>query len=267
MGRRVSTEYVSSAQWAIRAGLPAIARRARSWDSCQDANAATITLDGTARSATGTVRMTRSSLADGTLGPLQLPVGEYEVLVEPATLPSGATEGITGLHVTVSSAGELLLPLAPLQKVIGQVTTWSGANATDALIRLRAQTGGAFAVGKVDQQGGFSVLAPMGVPLEIIVDPPSALPLAGVRRLYGSLGDPLGTSPPTNLTIELPKGLAVGGYVRRPNADPIVGATVDALCSVCGDQTTLTHAESNASGYYTVFLPDPGVANVDAGSL
>ncbi len=235
--------------------------------SQQFANAATVSFDAVAHGATGVVRAIRTSAADGTLGALPLPSGAYDVLVEPPAFPGGMSEGVTGLHVAVTAAGEILLKLAARPMLTGQVKLWSGAPVAGARVRLRPQSGGAWVESSTTSDGSFALLTPVGVPMELLVDPPAGLALSSIRRLFGSPGDALGAPPPANVAIVLPKGLPIGGTVRTPSADPIPGAAIDALCNACGDPTSVAHAESDATGHYQIALPDPGLGNADAGAM
>ena len=65
----------------------------------------------------------------------------------------------------------------------------------------------------------------------------------------------------------LPPGLVLAGKVVGANgSNGLGGVAIDVLCATCADPRPLARAESAPSGGYVLYLPDPGLLSLDAGT-
>jgi hypothetical protein len=225
------------------------------------AGAANVSINGVSQPAAGVMRAQGTSGSGGVYATL-MPPATYDVMLTP---PAGASEGVTGLAVVVSGS-TVTLALAPQRTLMGVVNDSTGTGVGAATISVLSADGSLLRSTSSDASGVFSVALDAGVPVDLQIDPPGAALLSSVRVHLGATDGTLGGVLPSTVTVTLPVGLPISGFVRGPSGAPLAGVTVDLLCLSCGDETVLAHAASNSVGMYRLAVPDPGMIEVDAGA-
>jgi hypothetical protein len=221
------------------------------------AGAATVTVGGVAQSASGRVNQVVLSATDGSLPALQLPLGSYDLLVEP---PGTGGDGVTALKLTLTGAATWALTLQPRLTLSGKVINLLGGGVGDVKVTAFETAGlGAAPSTRSSFDGSFQMRVDPGSPLELLFEPPATANLSSARLALAAGS--------TSAATALGPGLKLGGYVTAPGGGKLPSVLVEALCSTCGSQTPLASAISDGSGYYSLYLPDPGVANVDGGTV
>ncbi len=222
--------------------------------------AATVNVGGTPRTADGQVNQVLVSAADGSLSGLLLPPlasGSYDVLIEP---PPGSSDGMTRLSLPLPAAGSWTLTLQPKVTLSGTIQDLSGVEVGDVRVTAFESAGlGAAPWTLTTSDGRYSLRVDPGSAIQLLVEPPGAVRLAGARI-------PLAAGT-TIANASLPSGLLVAGNVIAPGGGHLPSVVIDALCGSCGSTTPIATALSNSSGFYSLYLPDPGIAPIDGGVL
>jgi hypothetical protein len=221
------------------------------------ANVADVVVGGGATvHASGRVARVLFAQADGSLQPFQLPLGTYDVIVEPSG-PS-LNQGLTAFTEVVSGPATWTLALAKPVTLTVNVTGPDGKAVPGALLTAYETVGlGAAPTGTTGANGQYMFTIDRDAPLSLLVEPNGGDKLAGMRVSVPAGG---GTVP-----VVLGPGLQVSGVVRSPTATPVPGVRVEALCWSCGSTTPVATAISDASGVYRIYLPDPGLVGLDGG--
>jgi len=222
------------------------------------ANVADVTIGGGAPvHAGGRVARVLFTHADGSLPPLQLPAGAYDVIVEP---PGPSMNGLTAFSLMVTAPGPTTwtLPLAPPVSLAVTVTGPGGAAVKNARLTAIETVGlGAAPNCTTDLNGKCTLTVDKGAPLSLLVEPSGLDKISGTR-----LSVPAGGGA---LSVPLGPGIQVTGVVLSPSNTPVAGVRVEALCWSCGSPTPLATALSDANGVYRIYLPDPGLGGLDGG--
>ncbi len=214
------------------------------------AKVATVAVDGGAPVAVGgAVRLTVVTLGDGSLPPLALPPGEYDLLVQPP--PSDPGDGATALHRSLAQAANWTLELAPRVAIAGTIKDGAGKPVGGVLVTAAESLVGVAHSAVSDGDGGFQVTGvDPAAAVDLFFDPP---PARGLLRGHRAL--PAGA---TDGTITLPPGLLVGGVIAPQSGAPLAGARVEAFCDGCSDPWPAGAATSGPDGSFTLYLKDPG---------
>ena len=212
-------------------------------------NLANVTVGGgAAMPATGRVARVVTTDALGALPAMQLPLGTYDLIVEP---PGPSLDGLTAVTEVLAGAATWTLKLDKPVALSGTVTDTAGHGVAGARITAVETVGlGAAPSTLTDANGHYSLFVDKGAPLQLLVEPAAADKLAGARV---SLAANAGTAD-----VALGPGLEVSGVVRSPSAAPQPGVRVEALCFACGSTTPLATSISDSQGNYRLYLPDPG---------
>jgi hypothetical protein len=107
--------------------------------------------------------------------------------------------------------------------------------------------------------GTWSMRIDPGSPVELLFEPPGAANLSSARIGLGAGA--------TRADAALGPGLRIGGFIQAPGGAKLPSVVVDALCGSCGSSAPITSAISDGSGAYALYFPDPGVVDVDGGSV
>jgi hypothetical protein len=222
-------------------------------------NVATVSVGGgAALPAAGRVVRIVMTHADGTLPPMQLPQGTYDVTVEPA---GPSLDGLTAFSETVgSSAATWTLPLAKLAPLDVRVVGLDGKGVPGVALTAIEMLGlGAAPTGTTDAMGSARLFVGKGSPVQLVVEPPGSTNLAGTRVAVAADAG--------SVNVMLGRGLLVTGTVQSPTGDPQPSVRVEALCDGCGSTTPLATSISDGQGVYRIYLPDPGNVIVDGGAV
>ena len=221
-------------------------------------NVATVSVGGGAPlPAAGRVVRIVMTHADGTLPPMQLPQGTYDVTVEPA---GPSLDGLTAFSETVgSSPATWTLPLAALAPLDVRVVGLDGKGVGGvALTAIETLGLGAAPTGATDTMGAARLYVGKGSPVQLVVEPPGSTNLAGTRVAVAADAG--------SVTVMLGRGLLVSGTVQSPTGDAQPSVRVEALCDGCGSTTPVATSISDGQGVYRIYLPDPGNVIVDGGA-
>ena len=219
-------------------------------------NAAIVHTTSGDRAATGRVHLDAVAAADGTLTLLLAPAG-YDVLVDAGGV-------LTGRHLVIAGPSAPTVSAAASVTLAGLVSDESGAAVVGARVRARPGSGPALET-STGSDGRYSLAGvPSGLAVTLEVVPPPGK-LASAQRALG-VASQLGGTLPSMADVTLPRGLTFAGFVRSPSGSALPGVSIDVLCVSCGDATPLAHTDSSSGGGYTLYLPDPGVVDVDGGS-
>jgi hypothetical protein len=220
--------------------------------------AATVNVGGVAQSASARAKQVAISAKDGSLPLLQLlPLASdtYDVLIEP---PAGSADGVTRLQMPLSGAGNWTLQLQPKLLLSGVVTNLVNVGIGNVKVTAFERAGlGAAPSTTTSSDGKYALRVDPGSALELVVQPPASVKLAGVRL-------PLSAGV-TQANAALLPGLQVGGYVIAPGGGHLPSVVIDALCGSCGSVTPVASTISDPSGSYALYLPDPGLQPLDGG--
>jgi hypothetical protein len=221
------------------------------------AAAATVDHGSGAVPVAGRVRQLAVSGADGTLPPLQLPPGDYDVLLEP---PPGAHDGVTRLSLSLAGATSWTLALQAKIQLQGTIRDLLGDGVGNVKVTAFESAGlGAAPSARTLSDGSYTMMVDPGSAAQLLAEPPGSAQLAS-----GRLSLPVGA---TTGDLSLGPGLLVGGAVLSPSGGHLPGVVIDALCATCGSTTPVASALSDGSGNYALYLPDPGLQPLDGGVI
>jgi hypothetical protein len=203
-------------------------------------NVATVSVGGgAALPAAGRVVRIVMTGADGTLPPMQLPPGTYDVTVEPA---GPSLDGLTAFSETVGgSAATWTLPLAKLAPLDVRVVGLDGKGVDGVVLTAIEMLGlGAAPTGTTDATGAAELRVGKGSPVQLVVEPKGDANLAGTRVAIAADAG--------SVTVMLGRGLLVTGTVQSPTGDPQPSVRVEALCDGCGSTTPVATSISDSQG-------------------
>lgn len=218
-----------------------------------------VSLDGGVPIVAGAAaRTTVVASVAGTLAPITLPWGMYEVIVEPTAASAGEAISVTSLDLTTGAPG-VAVPLASLAVTLVPVQVGSpgGAHVADATVAAVARgvlgAGVGLAVSATTDAQGLAMLelAP-GMDYDLVVDPPRDAQLGRARA-------PLAAGT-TNVALALPAALRVQGTLLFPSGSGQPGVRVAAHCDACPTaDVPIAETVTGAGGAFVLWLPDPGV--------
>ncbi len=211
---------------------------------------------GAAMPAQGRVARVVTTDGSGALPALQLPLGTYDLVVEP---PGPSLDGLTAITQTLAGAATWTLHLSRPVTLAGTVRGPTGQGVAGARVTAIETVGlGAAPMTTTDGNGHYSLMVDRGAPVQLLVEPAASDKLAGVRESLAAAT--------TSADIALGPGLAVSGVVHAPTGAPVPAVRVDALCWSCGSTTPVASAVSDGQGVYRIYLPDPGPLILDGGA-
>ncbi|MSP62243.1 MAG: carboxypeptidase regulatory-like domain-containing protein [Myxococcales bacterium] len=207
---------------------------------------------GAPADADGAVRVARLTAQDGSLPPLLLPPGEYDVLCEP---PPGAADGATRVHFTLAQAASWKVALQPRTRVKGLL---SDGNAPIPSVRVTAIEQGGFGVTvttRTADDGTFELPVDAAAGADLFFDPPLfSDPNRHFQRAHKTLAPGAARAD-----LTLVRGLLLRGQVAPPAGAPLAFALVEAWCATCEDTTAAGLATTGPDGTFVMYLPDPGL--------
>ncbi len=211
---------------------------------------------GAALPAGGRVARVVTTDGNGALPAMQLPLGTYDLIVEP---PGPSLDGLTAVTETLAGAATWTIALAKPVPLAITVTRGDGTPVAGVALTAIETVGlGAAPMGTTDANGQYTFVIDKGAPLDLVVEPPAATKLAGASVALLAGGG--------NAHVTLGPGVAVTGQVNTPDNKSLKGVRVEALCYACGSTTPVASAISDGSGTYRIYLPDPGDIAVDGGA-
>jgi hypothetical protein len=222
---------------------------------------ATVGIGGAMLAAQGRVARVEVTDGNGALPAMQLPLGTYDIIVEPPG-PTAATDGLTAITKVLGGAATWTLKLDPPVTLTGTVRGPTGQGFAGAQVTAIELVGlGAAPTTTTDGNGVYRLTVGRGAPVQLVVDPPASVNLAGVRQKLDA-----GTTAAPD--VALGPGLQVSGVVQAPTTTqsvvPLV--RVDALCTSCDSTAPVASAISDGNGNYKLYLPDPGQIVLDGGA-
>ncbi|HXU68448.1 MAG TPA: hypothetical protein VN947_03925 [Polyangia bacterium] len=217
---------------------------------------ADVSIDGAAAvHAGGRVARVVTTDGNGALPAMQLPLGTYDIIVEP---PGPSLDGLTAITEVLGGPATWTLALQKPVPLTVSVTNGAGIGIAGVTLTAIETVGlGAAPMGTTDANGHFTFTIDRGAPLTLVVEPPASTHLAGTRL---SLSANAGSA-----AVVLPPGLPVVGVVSTPGHTTLSGVLVEALCYSCGSTTPIATSITDGSGTYHLYLPDPGDVTVDGG--
>jgi hypothetical protein len=201
----------------------------------------------TALDVRGMVRVTLITAADGSFGPLLVPPGAYDVLVEP---PAGRSEGVTAMVQTASAQAVWRLQLAAKIRLQGVVSDGTAPVAGARVVAVERVGLGAAPSTVTDNSGGFQLLVDPAAAIDLFVDPPAGRALGRAHLVL-----PAGTSA---MNVTLKRGLLIGGTMKTRQGQTIAGARIEVYCATCGDPEPLATGATGDTGRFGLYVPDPG---------
>ncbi|HEY2747290.1 MAG TPA: carboxypeptidase-like regulatory domain-containing protein, partial [Polyangia bacterium] len=218
---------------------------------------ANVTIGGAAAvPAGGRVARVVTTDANGVLPTMQLPLGSYDLIVEP---PGPSLDGLTAVSETLAGAATWTIALAKPVPLAVTVVRGDGTPVDGAALTAVETVGlGAAPTGATDANGQYTFAIDKGATLELVVDPPASVGLAGARVPLPAGGGAV--------QVTLGPGVEMSGLVKTPEGKALGGVRVEALCFSCGSTTPISTSITDASGNYHLYLPDPGDVAVDGGA-
>jgi hypothetical protein len=214
--------------------------------------AGTVAVDGSApEPAAASARVAVTAGQDGALPAMMLPRGAYAVVVEPPA---------TSLDVPAMTSLDPAAPpaaLASAQATRTTITVLQGttpvaeARVTAVARGLRGVGAGAAVWGASDTNGQVALDLAKGMPYDVTVGPVTVRRLARTRTTV--------TGGTATLTVRLTAAVALRGTLSSGSGSAQVGVRVEALCASCGDTVPLADTQTDASGAFSLLVPDPGV--------
>ena len=216
----------------------------------------TATIDGTPLTGTSTARAETTTTVDGAFGPLTLPAGTYDVIVEPA---AGAAVAPARTTVDVSAADAPALDLragATTARAI-HVTLPGGASAAGATVTfipapVHGLLGAWRTAATTAADGTAAIGLPPGLTFTVAVEPPRGAAAVAPTTV------PLGDAP--TLDVALPAGITLSGALLYPLGGGQPGIPVEAWCDACPDRRRVDATATGPGGAFRLRVPDPGVA-------
>lgn len=209
---------------------------------------ATLRIGGqTTVDVSGMVRATLVTAADGSFGPLLVPAGAYDVLVEP---PAGRSEGVTATVQTAAAQATWRLRLADKIGLLGVVSDGSAPVSGARVMAVQRVGLGASPSTVTGDSGGYQLLVDPAAAIDLLVDPPAGRALARAHLVL-----PAGTSA---MNVTLKRGLFVGGTLKIREGIGIAGARIEVYCAACNDPEPLATGVTGANGRVALYVPDPG---------
>lgn len=207
--------------------------------------------------ATGVVRRSVWTDSQGTwASPLELPAGEYEVLVEPA---GSANTTITSIDLSTSDATDATLQLSPPALVSGTVLGGDEAEPVAGVEVLATTTlgMGSSVTSTTDASGDFELSLIEGATYRLSFKPPSGSEFARLVDVEVEALDGLDVADAMAAPIVLPEALVVSGTVTSAQSGR--GSVLLQVFRQQQGVTPLFQCVTDASGEFTLFLPDPGL--------
>src|SRR5439155_7216337 len=191
---------------------------------------------GGATAVGGRVARVVTSDNAGALPAMQLPLGTYDLLIEP---PFASADGLTAQTLVVAGPTTWNLQNGPPVMLAGKIIGDHGQAVPNARVTAVELVGLGAAPSTVsDANGNFSIAkVDRGAPVVLLVEPDAAAKQAGTRVLLAA-----GT---TSADVVLGPGLLVTGTVLN-GTQAVPAVTVQALCWSCASATPL--AESITDG-------------------
>jgi hypothetical protein len=219
---------------------------------------ADVTVGGITTTVQGRVARVVTTDLNGNVN-LQLPAGDYEVVVEP-TGPS--MDGLTTFARNAAASPWMLALQKPIA-LSGVVTGDKGQVVVGARVTAIETKGlGAAPWTTTGADGSYGaephqLWVDAGSPVTLLVEPGASDKLAGARVALAA-----GT---THADVKLAPGLLVTGVVRSPTGSVMPAVRVEAICYACGPTATpVATAITGTNGVYLLYLADPG-DGVDGG--
>jgi hypothetical protein len=225
--------------------------------TCTDppSKVADVTINGALSSALGRVSRVVKTDAAGALPPLQLPSGNYDLVIE---VPPPFTDGLTSTSKQLTGPDTWNLTLAKRITLNGIVRDTMGKGVEGVKVTAYELAGlGSAPVATTVAGGTFSLTVDPGAPIQLLAEPQADVHLAAKR-----MSVPKGT---TYIDVPLGAGLQVHGTVYRGKIELLGYVRVELLCDGCGSETPLTTAIAGGDGQFNIYVPDPGDLILDGG--
>lgn len=214
------------------------------------------TLGGVSVAGVSSARAETTTATDGTFGPLALPAGTYDVIVEPAA-GAAIAPAHTTLDLTAADAPTLDLRAGATTPRTVHVTLPIGADASGAALTfvptpVHGLLGAWRATATTAADGTATIALPPNFAFTVAVTPPRGA--AAVAPTTVPLGDA------ATLEVALPAGITLSGALLYPLGGGQPGIPIEAWCEACPDRRRVDSTATGPGGAFRLRVPDPGVA-------